>query len=145
MAHAQGSTIHAPPEHVMQLYRDYPHWSQLFPATIHGVRLVNATEGRTELESDHREGLVPNVMTEVGPGRIDLWKAKRRYWGCFVNRFEPVHEGTRYTVAADIRPKGVARLPAPVLGPYIRHQIRQFVLAPVRRAAETPGWPGVLS
>jgi hypothetical protein len=112
---------------------------QLFPATIRGVRHVRSSDGRTELEIDHREGFVPNIMVEVAPDRIDLWEAKRRYDARFENRFEPVPEGTRYTVSADVRLKGVATLLAPVLGPYVRRQLAQFVLRPVRLAAEARG------
>jgi hypothetical protein len=131
--------IQAPPERVMQLYRDYTQWARLFPATIRGVRLIRSDGVRTEVEVNHREGFVPNVMTEVGPNRIDLWEAKRRYDATFENRFDPIPEGTRYTVSADVRLKGVARVLAPIVGPIIRHRIRAYVLAPMRRMAEKRG------
>jgi hypothetical protein len=89
MPHAEASIIiRASRARVAQLYRDYQSWPQLFSATVRGVRLVRSEGGRTELEIDHREGKVPNVMTEVSPERVDLWEAKRRYEGSFVNRFE---------------------------------------------------------
>jgi hypothetical protein len=131
--------IQAPPERVMQLYRDYTQWARLFPATIRGVRLIRSDGVRTEVEVNHREGFVPNVMTEVGPNRIDLWEAKRHYDATFENRFDPIPEGTRYTVSADVRLKGVARVLAPIVGPIIRHRIRAYVLAPMRRMAEKRG------
>ena len=137
MPHARASmVIQAPPERVMQLYRDYTHRARLFPATIRGVRLIRSDGVRTEVEVDHRAGLVPDVMTEVAPNRIDLWEAKRRYDATFENRFDPVPEGTRYTISADVRLKGAARLLAPVVGPIIRHRMREYVLAPMRRMAE---------
>ena len=140
MPHAEASiVIHAPRERVAELYRDYRRWPRLFSATIRSVRLVRSEGARTELEIDHREGTVPNVMTVVGPDRVDLWEAKRRYEGSFVNRFEVVPEGTRYTVVADIRLTGVARLLGPVLGGYIRRQIVRYILAPMRAAAEGGG------
>jgi len=140
MVHASVSAvIQAPPERVMQLYRDYTQWPRLFPATIRGVRLIQSDGVRTEVEVDHREGLVPNVMTEVAPNRIDLWEDRRRYEARFENRFDPVPEGTRYTVSADVRLKGAARLLAPIAGPVIRRRIREYVLAPMRRMAETVG------
>lgn len=120
----------------MQLYRDYTQWPRLFPATIRGVRLIRSDGVRTEVEVDHLEGLVPNVMTEAGPNRIDIWEAKRRYDATFENRFDPIPEGTLYTVSADIRLKGAARLLAPIAGPLIRRRMRQFVLEPMRRMAE---------
>jgi hypothetical protein len=49
----------------MQLYRDYTPWPRSFPATIRGVRLIRSDGVRTKVEGDHREGRVPNVMTEV--------------------------------------------------------------------------------
>ena len=137
MPRAEASIIiRAAPARVAQLYRDYQRWPQVFPATIRGVRLVRSEGGRTELEIEHREGKVPNVLTEVGPERIDLWEAKRRYEGTFVNRFHAVPEGTRYTVAANIRLRGAASLLGPLLRGYIRRQLLRYVLAPMRSAAE---------
>lgn len=115
MPHASASmVIQAQPERVMQLYRDYTQWPRVFPATIRGVRLIRSDGVRTEVEVDHREGLVPNVMTVVAPNRIDLGESKRRYDARFENRFDPIPEGTRYTVSADVRLKGAARLLAPM-------------------------------
>ena len=137
MPHVETSMIiRAPVARVAGLYRDYRNWPRLFPATIRGVRLERTQGNRTELLIDHREGTVPNVMTEVSPGRVDLWEARRRYNARFVNRFEAVPEGTRYTVAADVELKGAAKLLAPFLGGYIRTQIIRYVLAPMRVAAE---------
>lgn len=93
MPQAEASiVIHAPRERVAELYRDYRRWPRLFSATIRSVRLVRSEGARTELEIDHREGKVPNVMTVVGPDRVDLWEAKRRYEGSFVN----VRQDPRY-------------------------------------------------
>ena len=141
MPNAEASVVvHAPPARVAALYRDFTRWPELFPATIRGVRLVRAEPGRTEVEVDHRrEGAVVNVLTEVSPERVDLWESKRLYDGTFVNRFDPAPEGARdtlYTVRADIALKGAARLLGPILAPYVRRQIRRYVLEPVRRAAE---------
>ena len=138
MPHSKASLfIRAPWERVAQLYRDYHRWPALFPATIRAVHLVRAEGERTELEIDHREGKVPNVMTDVSPNRIDLWEAKRRYDGSFINRFEEVAAGTRFTVEAEIRLKGMARLLAPFLTRYITRQIVRYVLLPMRQAAES--------
>ena len=96
--------------------------------------LVAREAGRVTLEIAHREGAVVNVMTDVSPLRIDLWEDKRRYRGTFINEFEPIPGGTRYTVRADIELKGVAKVLGPILGPYTRRQIRRYVLEPMRRA-----------
>lgn len=138
MPHVEASIIiHAPWTQVAEVYRDYRGWPRLFPATIRGVRLVRQEAGRTELEVDHREGTVPNIMTEVSSQRVDLWEAKRRYDGNFVNRFEAVPEGTRYSITADIELKGAAKLLGPVLKGHIRRQIIRYVLEPMRVAAES--------
>jgi len=138
MPHTKASLfIRAPWERVALLYRDYHHWPTLFPATIRGVQLVRAEGDRTELEIDHREGKVPNVMMEVSPQRVDLWETKRRYDGSFVNRFEEVAAGTRFTVEADIRLKGPFKLLAPFLTRYITRQVVRYVLEPMRLAAES--------
>lgn len=140
MPHVEAAAIiHAPQARVAQLYRDFLHWPELFPATIRGVHVVRLEPDRTVLQIDHREGSVPNVLHEVSRERIDLWESKRRYDANFVNRFEPVPEGTRYTVSADVVLKGPARILAPFLDGYIRHQIQRYVLEPMRRAAEGAG------
>lgn len=128
--------IHAPQARVAQLYQDYSNWSQLFPATIRNVRLVKAEGNRTELEIDHREGQVPNIMTIISANRIDLWESKYGYDANFVNLFEEIPEGTRYTVLADIRLKGITKLLSPLLKGYIQRQIMQYVLMPMKTAAE---------
>ena len=44
MPHAEASIIiRAPQARVIQLYRDYQSWPQLFPATIRSVHLVRPT------------------------------------------------------------------------------------------------------
>jgi Polyketide cyclase / dehydrase and lipid transport len=142
MPHVRESVIiHAAPGRVAALYRDYEDWPRLFPATIKGVRLVRSDGSKTEVEVDHREGKVPNIMTVVSPERVDLWEAKRRYAGQFINHFEAAPEGTRYTVDAHIQLKGAAKLLGPFLGPYIRRQIRRYVLMPMRVAADADRGP----
>jgi len=142
MAHVRESLIiHAPPSQVAALYRDYEGWPRLFPATIKGVRLVRSEGSKTEVEVDHREGKVPNIMTVANPERVDLWEVKRRYNGLFINHFEAAPGGTRYTVDAHIELKGSAKLLGPFLGPYIRRQIKRYILAPMRVAADAGRGP----
>jgi hypothetical protein len=129
--------IRADPASVAARYRDVPGWPALFPETIRGVRFVARERGRVTVEVDHRHaGTVSNVLTDVSPSRCDLWEEKPRYVGTFVNRFEPAPGGTRYTVEADIRLKGIARLLGPFIGPLIRRRIQRYVLEPMRRACE---------
>lgn len=144
MPRAQASIIiRAPWTRVAELYRDYQGWPRLFPATIRSVRLVRHEGKRIELEIEHREGMVPNVLTEISPHRVALWEAKRRYEGTFVNGFEEVPQGTRYSVTANIALKGPAKLLGPVLGGYIQRQIIRYVLEPMRVAAESKQAPSL--
>ncbi len=50
--------------------------------------------------------------------------------------FEPEGDGTRYTVNAEVRLKGMYRLAAPLVKPIVLSQMRRFVLAPMKIAAE---------
>jgi hypothetical protein len=60
-------TIHAPRERLVALYLDYAQWSQLFPATIRGVRLVRREASETTVEVDHRTaGHVVNIIRRHG-------------------------------------------------------------------------------
>ena len=134
--HVETSTmIQAPRTRVVDIYQDYSNWPNLFP-TIKGVRLVREEPGRKVLEIDHREGRVINILTLVSQEEVELEEFKRKYDGKFVNRFEAVPGGTRFTVAADISLKGGYKVLAPFLGWYIRKQITAFVLDPVKKSAE---------
>jgi hypothetical protein len=130
-------TIHAAPDRVAALYRDYASWPRVFPATIRGVRLLGAQAGETRVEVDHRtEGHVLNVIRQQTPTIITLEESKPRYDATFVNRFDPSPEGTRYTVDAVIRFRMPYALLAPLLRGMVRRRIHRFVLEPVRAAAE---------
>jgi hypothetical protein len=136
MLHVETSTmIQAPRTRVVEIYQDYRNWPNLFP-TIKGVRLVREEPGKKVLEIDHREGRVINILTLVSQEEVELEEFKKKYDGKFVNRFESVPGGTRFTVAADISLKGCYKLLAPFLGGYIRKQITAFVLDPVKKSAE---------
>jgi hypothetical protein len=70
------------------------------------------------------------------PDQLELWEHKRRYNARFLNRFETVPDGTRFTVHGEIHLEGWARLLQPFLQRYVRHQMRQLQLAPVKAEAE---------
>ena len=136
--HVEASTtIRAPRTRVVEIYLDYRNWPKLFP-TIKEVRLVREEPQRKVLEIDHKEGRVINILTTVSPEEVVLEEFKKKYDGKFVNRFEDVPDGTRFTVAADISLKGFYKLVAPFLDGYIRKQITVFVLDPVKKFAENP-------
>jgi uncharacterized membrane protein len=129
-------TIDAPKDIVAAIYADYRNWPRVFPL-VRGVRLIRRDGERLVLEVDHaREGAVRNEMVIDGAGAIDLWESKRRYDARFLNRFAPTPGGTRFTIHADIRLKGAARLLRPVLASYVRRQMERWTLEPVKVAAE---------
>lgn len=127
--------IQARPQIVADLYRNWIAWPTIFGATIRGVHLLETSGNHTRLAVDHRVGRVINVLTEVGPDRVDLWEEKPRYTALFENHFEAEQSGTRMRVVAEVRLVGALRILGPLLGPYIRHQIRTYVIDPLRRAA----------
>ena|SRR5215510_10418284 len=134
--HVEASTtIKAPRTNVVEIYEDYRNWPNLFP-TIKAVRLVREDPRSKVLEIDHIEGRVINILTIISPEEVVLEEFKKKYDGKFVNRFEAVPDGTRFTVAADISLKGFYKPLAPFLHDYIRKQITVFVLNPVKKLAE---------
>jgi len=106
--------IGAPPELVAALYADYEGWPRLFPATIRGVRLLADDGQRKTIEITHAsEGKVINILIVVSPQEIRLEEFMRRFDARFINRFEAAGQGTRYSIVADVRLKGVARASSP--------------------------------
>jgi len=119
------------------MYLDYGHWSQLFPATIRGTRLIRENDTTKAIEVDHATaGRVLNLLTVVAPGEIRLEEFKRHYDARFTNRFEADANGTRYTVEADVQLKGALRLLTPIARPFVRRRIAKFVLRPMKTMAE---------
>jgi Polyketide cyclase / dehydrase and lipid transport len=129
------TTVKAPRQTVLEVYADYASWPRLFP-TISGVHPLRREGAKLVLEVDHVEGKVINELVVRPPDMLELWEEKRRYDARFINRFEPVPAGTRFTVDGDIYLKGWARLLQPVLRGYVRRQIRRLQLQPVRAEAE---------
>ena len=130
-------TIRTAPEKAAALYLDYKGWPRLFPATIRGVRLLRERAGEITVEVDHRtEGRVVNVIRPESRTVIVLDELKPRFAATFVNRFDASPAGTQYTVDAEVRLRGAYAVLAPFLRGVVRRRIRQFVLEPVRAAAE---------
>jgi hypothetical protein len=129
--------IEAAPEKVSAMYQDYGHWSELFPATIRGARLIRENDTTKAIEVDHAtDGPVLNLLTVISPGEIRLEEFKPRYDARFTNRFEADAHGTRYTVEADVQFKGPLRLLAPIARPFVRRRLAKFVLGPMKTMAE---------
>jgi hypothetical protein len=138
----EASTIvRAPKETVLDVYADYPSWPRLFP-TISKVRLLRREGPKLVLEVDHAEGKVINELVVRPPDELDLWEVKRRYDARFLNRFQTVPGGTRFTVSGAIYLKGRARLLQPFLAGYVRRQMQRLQLQPVKAEAETHALPG---
>ncbi|HNP36067.1 MAG TPA: SRPBCC family protein [Woeseiaceae bacterium] len=129
--------IRAPAEKVAAIYRDFNKWSHLFPA-VRAAQLRRAGPDWQVIDIDHRhDGTVINLLGLLSPFEIELTEFNRRYKGRFVNRFQPLQQGTRYTVEAEIRPNGLRKLlSGPWLRGYIKNRLTELVLVPVKRAAE---------
>ena len=127
--------VHAPAALVRDVFADYAGWPGVFP-TISAVQLRERRGATLVLEVQHVEGRVLNELTVTDEHTIELYEVKQRYDVTFVNRFDPVPEGTRYTVRGDFAFKGVARLVARFLGWYVRRQLIRLTLRPVQEAAE---------
>jgi hypothetical protein len=144
--------IHAAPERVAALYRDYRHWPQLFPRTIRGTRLIRENDTTQAIEVDHaKAGRVLNLLTVLSSDEVRLDEFKPHYDARFTNRFEADARGTRVTVVADVQLKGILRLFALIARPFVRRRIAKFVLRPIKAMAEAemmnghgaPSAPGV--
>jgi Polyketide cyclase / dehydrase and lipid transport len=134
--HVEASTVaDAPRQTVLDVYADYAGWPRLFP-TISGVRLLRREGPKLVLEVDHVEGKVVNELVVRPPDQLELWEEKRRYDARFLNRFEPVPGGTRFTAHGEIHLKGWARLLRPFLRGYARRRMRRLQLQPVKAEAE---------
>jgi hypothetical protein len=137
--HAQVSvTIRAPEARVMELCSDHMNWHRLFPATIRGVPLVRIDRDTAVLAIDHvREGRVITNFRRVSPSELEIAAWKKRCSGRFRYRVGAAPGGTRFTVAADIAPHGIARLLSPLAKGYVRRQRRSYSVEPVKRAVES--------
>jgi hypothetical protein len=137
-------TIEAPADQLMELYLDVEHWPLPFPATIRGTRVVSADGPVTTIEVEHATaGTVRDVLTLTGPHEVTLDEIKPRYHARFVNRFDPVPGGCRYTVAADLALHGALRALRWIVPSIARRQIRRFVLEPMQAAQPNRGQRGL--
>lgn len=129
--------IHAAPERVCAIFRDFRQWPALFPATIRGTRLIRENESTQAIEVDHtRAGRVLNLLTVLSPDEVRLDEFKPRYDARFTSRFEADGRGTRFTVIADVQLKGILRLFALIARPFVRRRLAKFVLRPIKAMAE---------
>lgn len=127
--------VHASPQLVREVYADYSGWPGLFP-TISAVRVRERRGTTVVLEIDHVEGTVVNELTLTTAGDLVLREVKRRYDAVFVNEFDPIPQGTLFTVRGELWFKGIPRLLEPGLAWYVRRQMRRLQLEPVKARAE---------
>jgi hypothetical protein len=130
------TTIAAPRDRLVRLLLDYPRWHRIFPATIARTELVRR-EGRTTvvMVRHRREGRVMNELTDCGEGVVVLRESKRRYDAAFVNHFESVAGGTRYTVHAAVHIRQPLTVLAPLLRGVVARAVRRYTVEPLRAAA----------
>src|SRR5512138_2556596 len=131
--------VNAPADRVRALYEDAEGWGRLFPATIRGARVLRRDGDTTEVEVDHVEGKVRNVLRRVSPTRIELSEWKRRYDATFTNEFVAEADGTRFTLTAAVRLRWPYRVLEPLLRPLVVSRMRRFVVAPLKAVAERGG------
>ena len=127
--------VSAPPATVCDVYAEYRSWPRLFP-TIKGVQLLRREGAALVLEVDHLEGIVVNELLVRPPDEISLREVHRRFDALFLNRFQAIPGGTRFTVTGEIHLHGAARLLQPFLPSYVRKRIERLQLQPVKAEAE---------
>ncbi len=134
--------ITAPPERVAAVYKDVEKWGEIYPATIESARVVEAGNNWQQVEVQHKsEGCVPNTLFFLSDHEIGLWESKGKFDASFLNRFEPVPGGaTRFVITSYVSLKGIYKLLKPFLVGYVHrsslHQMRNYVLKPIKKAAE---------
>lgn len=134
--HVSVSThICAPRDRVFAIYANYLNWPTIFP-TIKAVHLVRDEGDAKLLEIDHVEGRVTNILRLRWPNAIEVDEVKRKYVGTFLNTFEIVPDGTRFSIDADIHLKGWYKLATPFVAEYSRRQLARLVLEPIRSSSE---------
>jgi Polyketide cyclase / dehydrase and lipid transport len=137
VAHGHVSTtVSAPTEVVQRVYADYRRWPEIFPL-VAAVELLEERNGCSLIAVEHRRfGRVINRLVATERGVLRLEEEKPTYDAVFVNRFDSMDEGTHFSITGEIRLKGLRKLLAPLIGPYVRRQMRRLQLEPIRRAAE---------
>jgi hypothetical protein len=131
------TTVQAMRGRLVGLLLDYAQWPRIFSATIARTELVRRDARSMVVMVHHRrEGRVVNVLTDCGDGVVVLREFKPRYVATFVNHFDPVPDGTRYTVDAALRIKQPFTLIAPLLRGVVERAIRRYTIEPLRSAAD---------
>lgn len=130
------TTILAPRDQLVALFLDYAEWPRIFSETIAGAELVRRDAHSIVLMVHHRrEGRVLNVLTNCGDGIVALREFKQRYNATFVNRFARAHDGTRYSIDAEVRIKRPFSVVAPLLRGVVERALRRYTIEPLRAAA----------
>jgi hypothetical protein len=117
MVHTVVSTkISAPPEFLATLYADYEGWPRLFPATIHGVRLLADDGKQKTIEVDHATERQGDQHQDGGLAPRDPAGRVQATLRCAIHQpVEADGQGTRYSIVADVQLKDCAHPCAPGL------------------------------
>jgi len=130
-------TIRAAQFELIDRYLDYNNWHRLFPLTIKGTKLLKKQNRILVIEVDHKKaGPLINILTILSDNEIQLEEFKPIYNATFINRFDAIEDGTKFTVNACISLKGVYRIAAPFVKGLIKNRIAKFVLEPMKAYSE---------
>lgn len=128
-------------DRVLECIVDVNGWPVTFAATIEAARRVGQTGGTVTIAVSHRtEGDVLNLLTPINDRTIVLAERKRRFDAWFRLTLSAQDNGTQLLARAHLRFRGayvvLAALPDAVLAPVVRRRMTEFLLLPLKRAAE---------
>lgn len=92
-------------------------------------------ETRLEVQIEHDEAIV--VQRTRAPERL-VWEIKRQGMDCRSDcTFEAIPEGTRVAFTWDVSLNGLKSLKGPIMKGSLRKLLKNGILMPLKRAAET--------
>jgi hypothetical protein len=130
-------SINVAPSTAVAAYLDYRNWHILFPLTVRVVKFIWKENNVVTVEVDHKaEGFLINIITVISSREIKLEEFKPKYNAIFINRFQEISTGTRYTLVAIVSLKNLYKLIEPFLKPILKKRIRKFALQPMKEFLE---------
>jgi hypothetical protein len=129
--------INVAPGTAVAVYLNYRNWHKLFPLTIRSAKYIREENGVLTVKVDHKkEGFVINILKVINNEEIKLEEFKPKYNATFINRFQKIAGGTRYTVIANVSLKSFYKLIGPFIKSIVEKRIRKFVLDPMKEFLE---------
>ena len=137
MVHLEiSNVIRAPLDKVFVLATEYENWPTIFP-DMKSVRLVRQAYGEIVLEVNYDSGGIITLIQRAGaPKKIVTDIRRRGVYGQSIYTFEDLPEGTRVTLALNVKLEGLYRLLEPFVQGYIRKRLKTLSLEPLKKAAE---------